>query len=162
MNYTPQQVYDKLMEPSSNGLPDEYLNAFVMHYKRVVTLVKNARKKTESAKGRRYTYLLTFTIRKEHVDTKSLRDEILAYISKQFLRKPLNVLKAHIVEEDTKAGRPHWHVSVETSKGLKLDRFNYYKQKYGYVHRTEASKHNNYESALNYLAKTGNPTKITG
>lgn len=104
-----------------------------------------------------YFYLVTFTLKPTSLQQADLAE---AYIRAQFTDRPaLQVVEAHYVRELTKNGVPHWHVAVKTTKPLAKDRFNYYENLFG---QTDVSKnkHKNLNDALNYISKSGTPTKL--
>lgn len=108
---------------------------------------------------KKYRYLCTFTL-KPSLPAKDILDEVESYIVKQFRRKPLQIVSAHIVKEgDGDKLHHHWHVAVETKVPLKKDRFNYYQQKYGFVD-IDKTKAQNLEETLNYISKSNTPTEI--
>ncbi len=104
---------------------------------------------------KRYRYLITFTLRKPCDDIPA----ISSYIKSQLKRKPLKIEEAHLVQELTKAGIPHWHASVITTKPLKKDRFNYYEKLYGHVD-ISSTLGTNIEETLNYISKDSLPIQI--
>lgn len=115
------------------------------------------KRQKEKKKSQGYQYIVTFTL-KEDIS----KDEIFAiekYIKKQFLRAPLKIRRADIVQEQTEQGRPHWHVAVHTDKWLKKDRFDYYIKKYGFVDISR-SKSTNYNHRLEYINKSNTSEQI--
>ncbi len=110
-------------------------------------------------KEKRYYYLITFTLSDEHKDDdpKTVRK----YIIKRLAGKALQIEKAHIVEELTQQGRPHWHASIIAKKYISKDRFKYYENKYGFI---DISKNHskNYDTMLKYISKSAEPTVIMG
>lgn len=106
---------------------------------------------------KKYYYMITFTL-KPGITTPS--ESIEEYIKKQFTERPaLGISEAHIVQELTKNGTPHWHVAVISTKHISKDRFNYYTQLYGNI---DISKNHSQKisETLNYLSKSGTPTRL--
>ncbi len=67
---------------------------------------------------KKYIYLITFTL-KDQNPTPQFIDEVETYIIAQSKREALQITKYSYVKEHTKAGVPHWHVSVTTYKRIK-------------------------------------------
>lgn len=115
--------------------------------------------------SKRYFYLVTFTLNEKYhkLYNKNISEEraveIESYICSQFQREPLQVQQAHIVREKTKKGLYHWHVSVETSKYLAKNRFNYYIKTIGFVDISKSKCQTIHES-LNYINKSGTSKQI--
>lgn len=109
-------------------------------------------------KIKKYRYLITFTLR-DSVKNESW-DTVEQYIIKQATRSPLKIIQFYYVRELTKKGQAHWHVAIETTKPLSVDRFNYYKQLYGNIDlsRTKAQK---LDECLDYMSKTNTVIKLT-
>lgn len=116
-------------------------------HKKMKSYYKNAKE---------YRYLITFTIspKKFETITDSLEEEIEDFIESQSKRKALKITHFAYVRELHDNKRPHWHVSIKTSKCLKKDRFNYYIKKYGYIDFSK-SKDTNEQESLDYLSKSG-------
>lgn len=100
--------------------------------------------------GKKYLYMITFTLKEDMEDY----DEIERYIIKQGSRKALKLTQWTVKREYTKQGRAHWHVLAESTKCLKKDRFNYYISKYGFIDISR-SKTGESDEILNYITKEG-------
>lgn len=116
-----------------------------------------------------YQYLITFTknpklLAQRHKninDRNILNNEIKEYIKKQFHREPLKIKEAWLIEEgDDVDKHVHWHVGVRTTKPLKKDRFNYYKEKYGNLDINKSKCDEDLQEVINYMSKTGLPERI--
>ncbi len=154
--YTFQEMYDVFQEVALTRQQEiNITNTIKKHDSKWLT---DFYKFSDRLKGTKYNYMITFTLRPD-IPYKEIEDSIEQYIVRQFKRAPLQILRSHYVKEYTKAGVPHWHVAVETTKCLKTDRFNYYKKLYGHVD-ISASRHKNYDILLNYLAKDNLPIKL--
>lgn len=157
------------MEEFYNALKSNDMKKALKVYQRIFSDYENFtrafKKYAKSIEGKSYYYLVTFTLDKTKEKTiKNLNSEgglveIEKYIISQFQRPPLQVKKAYIVQEETKNGDPHWHVSVKTGTCLKKDRFNYYQKIYGYVDISK-TRHKSMEESLNYISKSNTPTEI--
>ncbi len=108
---------------------------------------------------KRYYYLITFTLKPDIEEDRY--KYIYKYIISRLQRTALQVEKAHIVEELTKKGIPHWHCSVVSKKYISKDRFKYYANKFGFV---DISKNHsqNYKTMMDYISKEVIPIKIVG
>lgn len=127
----------------------KHLNDFTSS--NVTTYLKSLEKKT-------YCYMITFTLKPEIKPEQY--DFIENYIEKQFKERPcLQVKEAHVTREFHKSGVPHWHVSVQTHKPLKNDRFNYYNKMYGKTDFSKSKAQNIHES-LNYISKSETPKDL--
>ncbi len=113
------------------------------------------KKQLKEINVKKFYYLLTFTLRKDPDNER----EIEKYILGQVLRPALRIKTAHYVKEYTKAGRPHWHVAVESTKYIARNRFNYYENKFGNI---DISKNhgNTLEEMMNYINKEQPSIKI--
>ncbi len=113
----------------------------------------------QEIKLKRYFYMITFTLNDENKDQDEKK--IQKYIMSRVKRSALHVLKAHIVNEKTSKGTPHWHVAVESSKYISKDRFKYYTKQYGFV---DISKNHsqNYETIMKYISKESKPIQFIG
>ncbi len=119
-----------------------------IHYneKDFVKRFKMACNKNEKKK---YYYMITFTLKRDFCDYKNIE----AFIKTQAFRSALQIEKASIVRELTKNGRPHWHMSVVTTKLLKKDRFTYYQKHYGNIDISK-NRHNTGSEMLEYMCKS--------
>ncbi len=115
-----------------------------------------------AANRQKYCYLITFTLHKKFHDTydEAFIDEVTEYIIKQFQRKPLKIIEAHMVQELTKNNIPHWHVACSAEKFIAKNRFNYYAKKYGFIDISK-SKCQTIDESLNYINKSGTSKDIT-
>ncbi len=107
----------------------------------------------------RYYYLITFTL---NDDNKDIDPNIVSkYIISRLASSALQIEKAHLVQELTEQGRPHWHASVLAKKYISKDRFKYYVNKFGFV---DISKNHsqNYETMLKYINKSNVSRQIIG
>lgn len=142
----------KLAKQELESIYSDYFGNVItstVFFKRLKTLFNGKPKK-------RYFYLLTFTLRDEAMDLINNAEQ---YIIKQASRKALKFVQFYYVKEFHKSGKPHWHVSCETLKPLKKDRFNYYTKLYGHVDLSR-TKAQTMDEALNYISKSSKPTKI--
>lgn len=115
------------------------------------------KQKEKESSVKLYYYLITFTLRP---DTVNQADSAEKYIHSQFTnRRALGVREAHVVRELTKAGVPHWHVVVCTTKTLAKNRFNYYHKIFGFI---DISKNHcqNLQDGLNYISKSNTPKQL--
>ncbi len=110
-------------------------------------------------KDKRYFYLITFTLSDEHKDYNPIA--VYKYITSRLRRSALQIEKAHLVQELTQSGTPHWHASIKSKKYISKDRFKYYEKNYGF---TDISKNHsqNYETMLKYISKSNIPNQIIG
>ncbi len=109
--------------------------------------------------NKRYYYLITFTLSD---DNKDLDPKLIKkYIISRLAGSALQVEKAHLVQELTEQGRPHWHASVISKKYISRDRFKYYTDKFGFV---DISKNHsqNYQTMIKYITKSNEPDQIIG
>ncbi len=109
--------------------------------------------------NKRYYYLITFTLSDDHKDYDP--KVVNKYIISRLAGSGLQVEKAHLVQELTEQGRPHWHASVIAKKYISQDRFKYYVNKFGIV---DISKNHsqNYDTMLKYISKSNIPKQIIG
>ena len=114
------------------------------------------KRRIRETKQSRHIYMVTFTLRS---DKKDCEDEAEALIRTQANRTALGILEFHLVKEFTKAGVAHWHACVVTTKPLKKDRFNYYRQKYGNIDIAK-NKAQQTSEILNYMTKTGHIERL--
>lgn len=118
--------------------------AFIQEYKK---------QQNENTK-RKYYYLVTFTL-KPGAD----EDAAHAYVLRVPERSPLQIIRCDYVKELTKKGVTHWHMSVETTKALKTDRFSYYAQKFGHVD-VDKNRAQIYDEMVEYMTKTNKIKKL--
>ncbi len=109
--------------------------------------------------NQRYYYLITFTLNEENkdIDPKLVNQ----YIISRLAGSGLQIEKAHLVQEVTQQGRPHWHVAVIAKKYISKDRFKYYANKFGFI---DISKNHsqNYDTMLKYISKSNTAKQIIG
>lgn len=98
---------------------------------------------------KKYYYLITFTLRQDYKNY----DNIEAFVKTQAFRPALQICKASVVRELTKNGRPHWHMSVISTKIIKRSRFNYYQKQYGNVDISK-NKHDTDLDMIDYMCKS--------
>lgn len=109
----------------------------------------------------KYVYMITFTLdpSKWPEVADELCEEVEEYIAAQGTRKGLQIVEYHYVKEYHKNGRPHWHVSVISTKSLKKSLFKYYQQKYGNIDFSRTKGKNNLDT-LEYLSKSGTVKRV--
>lgn len=112
------------------------------------------------ADKRVYYYMLTFNLKPECWNKKSI-DKARKTVIRTATREPLQISRCHYVEEHTKVGTEHWHMSIITSKRLKKDRFADYNKNYGFVHISE-NKAQTYWTMLDYMNKENMPIHLLG
>lgn len=115
----------------------------------------------KEAKKQDYHYMITFTIdpnKHPKVDTE-LTKRIEDYITAQSTRSGLHIKEMHYVKEFHKNGRPHWHVSLSTTKSIKKALFSYYQKIYGNIDFSRSKGKNN-QDALAYMSKSGTPIQL--
>lgn len=111
--------------------------------------------KDQDQKNFQYYYLVTFNLAKKPDATELAK--IKKYIVDQFTDRPaLQITRAVLVMEYTKAGVEHFHVSCSSKKPLSKDRFNYFTKLYGFVDISK-NKTKNLNDGLNYITKVGTP-----
>ncbi len=122
------------------------LQQFQKQYKSIVKL----------AEKEKHVYMITYTIseRKDEFTDEDYQNMIIEDLS----RKSLKGIKCHVVKEYTKKGMPHWHSAIQSTRYLKKELFNSWKN-YGFVD-CSISKTNNYMEVLNYISKESKPIKI--
>lgn len=103
-----------------------------------------------------YKYLVTFTLKPDAVEDA---DKAELYIHSQADREMLKICAMSYVKELTKAGVPHFHAVIETSKPLKRNRFQYYEKLFGHVDISR-TKGQTTQEALNYISKENHPIKL--
>ena len=112
--------------------------------------------KAKAAKVKLFHYLVTFTVDpKKDFD----KDKVESFIHMQPKRTALQTKTAYVAQETTKAGQPHWHMYIVTTKALRSDAFKYYQDRYGNVDISR-SKYNNEADALSYITKESDPIKL--
>lgn len=105
-------------------------------------------------KQKHHIYMVTFTIK------PGVKEE--AYDSAEDLvratakREALKIIRYEYVKEYTKAGIPHWHALVVTTKPLKKDRFNYYIKTFGSIDISK-NKAQQTSEIVNYISKIALP-----
>ncbi len=107
----------------------------------------------------RYYYLITFTLNDENKDIDPL--VVNKYIISRLAGSGLHIVKAHLVQELTQQGRPHWHVAVMAKKYISQDRFKFYAKTFGFVDISKNHSHN-YETMLKYINKSNVARQIIG
>lgn len=100
-----------------------------------------------------YKYMITFTLKPDAEDD---HEKAEFYIKEQVNRDALGILQYYYVKELTKAGVPHWHVAMSTTKPFKRNRLQYYEKKFGSVD-VSRTKGQTIQEALNYMSKEGQP-----
>lgn len=103
-----------------------------------------------------YKYLLTFTLRQELWADQEQIGKAEQYIKDQINRDALGFVKFAYVQEIGKGGNPHFHVSCETTKPIKSNRFCQYEKVYGHVDVSRTKGKSSAES-LNYISKQNAP-----
>lgn len=147
------KTYFKMLR---DGTPSDQTIAYYLKHTKAIT--DNARQFFKETEKPAYFYLVTFTLKPSI--SSSDYDNIEAYIRKQFVDRPsLGVKEAHLVRELTKLNIPHWHVSVQTDRPLKKDRFHYYTKLYGQIDISK-NKAQNLQDGLNYISKSNTPEKL--
>lgn len=118
-------------------------------------------KRCKEKKKKDYHYMITFTISpKLHPEINSeLKTKILEYITAQAERTGLHVKEMYYVEENHKNGRPHWHVSLTTTKAIKKALFSYYQKLYGNIDFSRSKGKTN-QDTLAYMSKSNTPVKL--
>lgn len=112
---------------------------------------KSFKQSVNKLERKKYYYMITFTLAKDY--TEKEYKEIEKFIETQAFRPALQIEKASIVKELTKRGRPHWHMSIVSTKIIKKDRFNYYANLYGTIDISK-NRHNNDSEMMNYMSKS--------
>lgn len=99
-----------------------------------------------------YCYLITFTLREDHIKAKYklIKSKVIQY----FQGSALEVIDADIVTELTKSGREHYHVSVSSKKFIIKKTFKNYEKKYGFVD-IDKSYCRSREHSMIYINKIG-------
>ncbi len=115
------------------------------------SFTKRFKKTVSKLERKRYYYMITFTLAKDYTKDEYLKIE--KFIETQAFRPALQIEKAFIVKELTKKGRPHWHMSIVSTKILKKDRFNYYQNLYGTIDISK-NRHNTDSEMMNYMSKS--------
>ena len=110
---------------------------------------------SKDATVKSYIYMVTFTLKPSFEDFEKAEN----YIKDQVNRDSLGIVNMWYVKELTKAGRPHWHACLITSKTLKRNRFQYYEKLFGHVD-VSRTKGQTPQEALNYMAKDGQPIQL--
>ncbi len=140
---------------------DWYYNEEVIQKKRMTEFHKAIIKycNIKDKKDKRYYYLITFTLSDENKDVDPTK--VYKYIKTRLKAEGLKVVKAHLVQELTQQGRPHWHASVKSSKYISKDRFKYYVNKFGFVDINK-NHSQNYETMYKYITKSNTAEQIKG
>ncbi len=118
---------------------------------------KKFKKTIAKIEKKKYYYMITFTLSESHSNVQY--DRIEAFIRVQALRPALQIISAEFVRELTKAGRPHWHMAIVTTKLLKKSSFRHYIKTYGSVDISK-NRQDTTSEMINYMYKDGIPTKI--
>ncbi len=156
---------DKIVKHFLGLINDEVRNRFYIHEVVEKSRMKefhNEIKKQLAFKDKlkqRYFYLITFTLNDENKDSDP--KVIEKYIISRLQGSALQIEKAHLVQELTQQGRPHWHASIIAKKYISKDRFKYYVNKFGYI---DISKNHsqNYDTMLKYITKSNIVKNIVG
>lgn len=142
----------------NNQMTDDELYEYI-----TTTPVKTLSKLCDKARGKRYHYMMTFTIDPSRHDTNNLdlQTEIENYIKKR-TKTIKSVIESYIVKEggDDDHKHTHWHVSILSDQPIKKSRWSYYNTLYGMFDYSPSRDGNNQE-ALNYMSKQRVPELIT-
>ncbi|AXH76880.1 MAG: replicase [Virus sp.] len=159
---------DKLVEQAIVHLANNTYSDWAWAHKEVVKsstfrelLQKEIKRIKNEAQQKEYHYMITFTVSPTLHPTidNETEKQIEDYIRSQSDRTGLHVKEMHYVKELHKNGRPHWHVSVTTTKAIKKALFSYYQKIYGNIDFSRSKGKNN-QDALAYMSKSGTPTKL--
>ncbi len=126
----------------------EFIDEDHLHWFANTEFLTLLKKRIKDAERKKYYYLLTFTL-KPGADAVKAKE----YVIRIPERTPLQIIRCDYVEELTKNGVQHWHMSIVTTKALKKDRLQYYAQKYG-AFDISKNKAQQYDEMLEYMAKT--------
>lgn len=113
-------------------------------------------RKPKKPVSKSYRYMVTFTLTPKQADKAEEAEAMIRAIAD---REALHIERFYLVKEHTKAGVPHWHAAVETTKALSRNRFQYYEALYGHVNLS-VTKAKSIAEALNYMSKESIPELI--
>lgn len=106
-------------------------------------------------------YMITYTLDPSK-NPDITEEEVLnieQIVRQQGLRQALCITNYTFVREYTKAGMPHWHAVLTTTRTLKKSMFNKYTKKYGNID-ISLTKHSTQDFALDYINKEGTPETV--
>lgn len=174
MSFTKEEInYFNMLEeigPGTELFDDMTENALYSDSRWLQWMIKRmeevkSKKPIRTQKAKEYRYLITFTLAPKNFANKSVKikeelySKIEAYIKGLATSKQYDATHWAVVRELTKAGNPHWHVSVVSNTWIKQSYFRYYERVYGRVD-VSASKLPQKEYALNYMSKEDDFTVI--
>lgn len=159
---------DKYIEQALVHLANNTYSDWAMAHKSIVCsasfredLRKEIKRVKKEAQLKDYHYMITFTVSPKlhpHLGTETEK-AIEDYIRSQSTRTGLHIKEMHFVKELHKSGRPHWHVSLTTTKSIKKALFSYYQKLYGNLDFSRSKGKNN-QDTLAYMSKSGTPMRL--
>lgn len=152
MNYT--QYAEEWLQLAHNERLDEPFVREGSHMFLDTQFLKTLQKVMKDREKKKYYYMLTFTLKEGSSSEKAHE-----YILRVPERKPLQVIRCDYVNEKTKKGVDHWHMSLITTKALKKDRFSYYEQKFGHLDISK-NKAQQYDEMVEYMTKSDEIIKL--